>query len=45
MEGGCGFCLQLVKCVLRDLLQEKDVQKNLLQVNLSGTDPHPHRSE
>ncbi|XP_077369225.1 origin recognition complex subunit 4 [Festucalex cinctus] len=26
----------LLKCVLRDLLQEKEVQKNLLQVHLNG---------
>lgn len=31
------FCLQLLKCVLRDLLEEKEAQKNLLQVHLNGT--------
>lgn len=31
-------CLQLLKCVLRDLLEDKEVQKNLLQVHLNGTD-------
>lgn len=30
-------CGQLLKCVLRDLLQEKEVQKNLLQVHLNGS--------
>lgn len=34
------LCLQLLKCVLRDLLQDKEVQKNLLQVHLNGN----HRS-
>lgn len=32
------LCLQLLKCVLRDLLEEKEVQKNLLQVHLNGTE-------
>ncbi|KAG8004677.1 Origin recognition complex subunit 4, partial [Nibea albiflora] len=32
-----GECIaQLLKCVLRDLLEEKEVQKNLLQVHLNG---------
>lgn len=34
------LCLQLLKCVLRDLLEEKEVQKNLLQVHLNGTSLH-----
>lgn len=37
------WCLQLLKCVLRDLLEEKEAQKNLLQVHLNGrflTKPH-----
>ncbi len=35
------LCLQLLKCVLRDLLEEKEVQKSLLQVHLNGTDSSP----
>lgn len=31
------FRVKLLKCVLRELLEEKDVQKNLLQVHLNGT--------
>lgn len=34
--------LQLLKCVLRDLLEEKEVQRNLLQVHLNGTDSSPN---
>lgn len=38
----CVLCVQLLKCVLRDLLEEKEVQKNLLQVHLNGTDTSPN---
>lgn len=34
--------LQLLRCVLRDLLEEKEVQKNLLQVHLNGTESSPN---
>lgn len=36
------LCVQLLKCVLRDLLKEKEAQKNLLQVHLNGTDSPPN---
>ncbi|XP_068165102.1 origin recognition complex subunit 4 isoform X2 [Antennarius striatus] len=36
-DGRCVLVsLQLLKCVLRELLEEKEVQKNLLQVHLNG---------
>lgn len=32
------LCFQLLKCVLRELLEEEEeAQKNLLQVHLNGT--------
>lgn len=33
-------CLQLLRCVLRDLLEEKEAKQNLLQVHLNGTGSH-----
>lgn len=38
------LCLQLLKCALRDLLQDKEVQKNLLQVHLNGSSRIEHPS-
>ena len=34
--------LQLLRCVLRDLLEDKEAQKSLLQVHLNGTGSSPH---
>lgn len=41
----CVLCLKLLQCVLRDLQKEEKVQKNLLQVHLSGTKPHLNSSQ